>query len=230
MPAAPAPQTPAAQLAKAALRRLALAHAEPTPENYARAYDEELGVAPRPVLPVRSQALLERMTGALRCDDAERSALLEAFVGGQSGPAERLLSALAAREAAQAPALVALLRGLVRGLERADRHWTLARKKESLRIVFDHSGADAAAPAAAAVAAAGDLGARRASNSGHAEFDPPARSARRARPAALAAPGPASDAHAGCVALIDTLGATLGRALPADDAAAACSPPRSAPA
>lgn len=63
---APLPATATTQLAKAALRRLALAHAEPTPENYARAYDEELGVASRPVLPPRSQALLERIAGALR--------------------------------------------------------------------------------------------------------------------------------------------------------------------
>ena len=34
-----------AQLAKAALRRLALAKLEPTPENYARAYAEEAGAA-----------------------------------------------------------------------------------------------------------------------------------------------------------------------------------------
>ena len=215
---APLPASSATQLAKAALRRLALAHAEPTPENYARAYDEELGVASRPVLPARSQALLERMAGALRCDESERAALLEAFVRGQSGPAERLLSALAAREAAQAPALVALLRGLVRGLERADRHWTLARKKESLRTVFDHSGADAERLQQRLSQLLASWERDAPSNSSHAELDPPAPT----RPAALAAPAeapPAPDAHAGCVALIDTLGATLGRALPADDEA-----------
>jgi diguanylate cyclase len=172
----PLPASAATQVAKAALRRLALAHAEPTPENYARAYDEELGVAPRPVLP--------------------------------------------AREAVQAPALVALLRGLVRGLERADRHWTLARKKEGLRTVFDHSGADAERLQQRLSQLLASWERDAPSNSSHAEFDPPAPAP--TRPAALAAPAeapPAPDAHAGCVALIDTLGATLGRALPADDEA-----------
>jgi diguanylate cyclase len=37
-----------AQLAKGALRRLALAHQEPTPENYARSYAEEAGQPPPP--------------------------------------------------------------------------------------------------------------------------------------------------------------------------------------
>lgn len=46
--AAEAPAGAPAQLAKAALRRLALARQEPTPENYARAYQAERGGAPSP--------------------------------------------------------------------------------------------------------------------------------------------------------------------------------------
>ena len=43
---APAPEPPApAQIAKAALRRLTLERLEPTPENYARAYQAERGAA-----------------------------------------------------------------------------------------------------------------------------------------------------------------------------------------
>ena len=216
---APLPASAATQLAKAALRRLALARAEPTPENYARAYDEELGVAPRPVLPARSQALLERMAGALLSDESERAALLRAFAKAQSGPAEALLSALAAREAARAPALVALLRGLVRGLERADRQWTLARKKEGLRTVFDNSGNDAERLQQRLSQLLASWERDAPSNSSHAELETPAATPTPAVPPPAVAMAPARDAHAGCIALIDALGTTLGRALPADDEA-----------
>jgi len=215
---APLPATASTQLAKAALRRLALAHAEPTPENYARAYDEERGVAPRPVLPPRSQALLERIAGALRCEESERAALLEAFIEGQSGPAERLLSLLAAREAAQAPNLVALLRRLVRGLDRSDRHWTLARKKEGLRTVFDKSGGDAQRLQQRLAQLLASWERDTASNSSHAELDPPI-AAPAPTPPAAAVEASAASGHLGCIELIDALGATLGRALPADDEA-----------
>ncbi|MEY3251561.1 MAG: hypothetical protein RL227_534, partial [Pseudomonadota bacterium] len=40
-----------AQLAKGALRRLAQAQLEPTPEHYARAYAEEAGSTPPPTAP-----------------------------------------------------------------------------------------------------------------------------------------------------------------------------------
>jgi diguanylate cyclase len=48
--------TPVAQLAKGALRRLALAQREPTPENYARAFAEEAGEAPPPPAPIPAPA------------------------------------------------------------------------------------------------------------------------------------------------------------------------------
>ena len=55
---------PAAQIAKAALGRLAQAQLEPTPENYARAYAVESGVetAPAP-LPEATQNLLSKLLG-----------------------------------------------------------------------------------------------------------------------------------------------------------------------
>ena len=46
------------QLAKAALRRLALAKEEPTPENYARAYAAEGGLVDA-ALPERARPLLQ---------------------------------------------------------------------------------------------------------------------------------------------------------------------------
>jgi diguanylate cyclase len=58
---------PPAQLAKAALRRLAEARLEPTPENYARAYAEESG-QPASTLPPRALEQLDRIAARL-CDD-----------------------------------------------------------------------------------------------------------------------------------------------------------------
>lgn len=79
-----------AQLAKAALRRLAQDKLEPTPENYARAYQLEQGKTPP---------------------------------GGDS--------------------LASLIEGIVRGIERGGKQWTLARKKESLQRVLGGSRGDA---------------------------------------------------------------------------------------
>lgn len=97
-PAAPAaaPKV-AATLAKGALRRLAQAQLEPTPENYARAYADEAG-QPLPV-----------------ADDGKLAA--------QAWPA--------------------LAERLVRNLERGGRQWTAARRKESLKRVFESSRSDA---------------------------------------------------------------------------------------
>lgn len=82
---------PPAQLAKAALRRLALEKLEPTPDNYTRAYQLEQGK------PLAS--------------------------GGDS--------------------LAGLIEGIVRGIERGGKQWTLARKKESLQRVLSGSRGDA---------------------------------------------------------------------------------------
>jgi diguanylate cyclase len=89
---------PPAQVAKGALRRLAMAKLEPTPENYARAYAEE---------------------------------------SGQPAPATA-----AADPRAQGPVWALLVEKIVRGVERAGRQWTTARKKESLQRVLDGSRGD----------------------------------------------------------------------------------------
>src|ERR1700709_2174084 len=75
-----------AQLAKAALRRLALDKLEPTPENYARAWRQESGEPPAVAvaLPERAQRLFERLaarafegdaTSGLAADMAQAVAL-----------------------------------------------------------------------------------------------------------------------------------------------------------
>lgn len=94
--AAAAASTPA-QIAKGALRRLAMAKLEPTPENYARAWAEESGQA-LPAPPPDAKAL--------------------------------------------GPLWASLVERLARGLERAGRQWTAARKKESLQRVLDGSRGD----------------------------------------------------------------------------------------
>ena len=83
--------TDTAQIAKSALRRLALDKLEPTPENYARAYRQ---------------------------------------ASGESSPAEGTL-------------IASLIERIVRGIERGNKGWTAARKKESLQRVLDGSRSDA---------------------------------------------------------------------------------------
>jgi diguanylate cyclase len=87
-----------AQIAKAALRRLAMQQLEPTPEHYANAYAQEAGLTPTP--------------GAAPSSESGR-------------------------------AWAALIERLSRGLERGGKHWTGARKKQSLQRVLDGSRADA---------------------------------------------------------------------------------------
>ncbi len=96
-PAKPSP-TPAS-LAKGALRRLAQAQQEPTPENYARAYAEEAGQPP-PAALAAGAANEVRALGAAWSQLSER---------------------------------------LLRNLERSSRQWSVARRKESLKRVFDGS-------------------------------------------------------------------------------------------
>ncbi len=101
MTASPAAPAAPAALAKGALRRLAQAQAEPTPENYARAYAEEAG---------------------------------------QPLPAAAAAAAPTAGEDLRAWA--ALVERLARNLDRGGRQWTAARRKDSLKRVFDSSRSD----------------------------------------------------------------------------------------
>jgi diguanylate cyclase len=97
-------------LAKGALRRLAQAQQEPTPENYARAYAAEAGQPP----PAAAREALEA---------ARDEAREEIRSHGQ--------------------AWAALAERLVRNLERGGKQWSGARRKESLKRVFDGSRSDA---------------------------------------------------------------------------------------
>lgn len=135
-------QTPA-QIAKAALRRLALAKLEPTPENYAKAWAEETGEAAG-TLPPRARSLMERLA-TRACEDATaRTELGRALGRSQWDEALRLLDRQGDSALAQARAWAQLVERMARGLERGGRHWTLARKKDSLQRVLDSSSSDSA--------------------------------------------------------------------------------------
>lgn len=103
-------QTPA-NLAKAALRRLAEQRLEPTPENYRKAYEAESGV-PSP--------------DAGAADKPQDKAT----------PADTTSQASQAEEGERWSKLITRI---LRGAERGGRQWTAARKKDSLQRVLEGS-------------------------------------------------------------------------------------------
>jgi diguanylate cyclase len=137
------PATAPAQLAKAALRRLAQDRLEPTPENYRRAYRAEAGEPPdgdAPLPPV-AQRVIERLAAQL---PGAAAPLLDALHHGKWEQADRLLNAAGDNDAAatQAQAWAALIGRLVKGVERGGRQWTSGRKKDSLQRVLAGSRSD----------------------------------------------------------------------------------------
>ncbi len=142
--ALPAAAPDSAQLAKAALRRLAIDKLEPTPENYARAWRQEAGEsALAAALPERAQRVIERV--AVRAFDAEAGTaaaaeFVQAMAQGRWEQADRALQNAPAGDGA---GIAALIERIVRGVERGGRGWTAARKKESLQRVLGGSRSDA---------------------------------------------------------------------------------------
>ncbi|WP_343623070.1 GGDEF domain-containing protein [Roseateles puraquae] len=130
-------QLPPAQLAKAALQRLAQARLEPTPENYARAYAIEAGGEPAAAstaVPERVQQLLSKLISLALPSGSTRqelqTSLREQRLDELQRQVDRLLDV--AGPGAQAEALAQAIERLVRGLERGGRHWTVARKKDGI--------------------------------------------------------------------------------------------------
>jgi diguanylate cyclase len=130
-----------AQIAKGALRRLAMAQHEPTPENYARAYAEESG-QPVAALPERARPLLERLVSRSGDDPARRDELVSAFMQARWDLVGQALDRGAASASAQAQAWATLIDRLIRALQRGSRQWSPGRKKESLQRVLDGSRSD----------------------------------------------------------------------------------------
>ena len=141
------PPTGAVQWAKAALRRLALAKIEPTPENYARAYAAESGQA-LAALPEAARPVLTQLATRTGLDAAERDALLGALMAGcWDSVARQLQHAGHVAHAGERPAAqiwAELLQRLQSGLDRGSRVWTLARRKDSLQRVLAVGGGDLA--------------------------------------------------------------------------------------
>ena len=136
-PATPPSSDTPAQLAKAALRRLALDKLEPTPDNYARAYQLEQGGPPPASLPERAQRTLVRLVARGFEGDAA-TAILSALLDGDWDRAERAIS----EPQAGGDALATLIERLVRSVERGGKQWTTARKKDSLQRVLAGSRGD----------------------------------------------------------------------------------------
>ncbi|MCF8207253.1 MAG: diguanylate cyclase [Methylotenera sp.] len=130
-------QLPPAQLAKAALQRLAQARLEPTPENYARAYAIEAGSEPAAAstaVPERVQQLLSKLISLALPSGSTRQELQTALRDQRLDELQRQVDRLldVAGPGAQAEALAQAIERLVRGLERGGRHWTVARKKDGI--------------------------------------------------------------------------------------------------
>jgi diguanylate cyclase len=136
----PGSDVPAAQIAKAALRRLATERLEPTPENYERAYRHEAGDGtPATALPARANKLVERL--ALRAfeGDAAGVEITQAMTHGRWEQADHLFDEA---HAASSEALAVLIERIVRGIERSGHNWTPARRKEGVQRVLSGSRGD----------------------------------------------------------------------------------------
>lgn len=215
--------TSPAQIAKGALRRLALGKIEPTPENFARAYAEESG-RPPPGLPERARAVLERVVARSTEDAALREELLKGLTLGLSdGPwaqAERALENLSARPSPWAT----ICARLSKGLERSSARWTPARKKESLQRVLEGSRMDSGKllqrlqSLLQAWEGDGDGDDAETAKAGDGDEPTSEPAATAAGPGVRDCPDPTPD---GWPAAGAALGATLSAALPPEDARAA---------
>ncbi len=131
---------PVAEMAKGALRRLALAKLEPTPENYARAYAQESGAA-APSLPERLRPLLERLV-ALGGDELQGAAFVAAAGALRWDAAGAALQRLEDAHKDFAVSWTELLERLLRAAGQPSRQWTAARRRDSLLRVMAGSRSD----------------------------------------------------------------------------------------
>ena len=132
---------PAAQIAKAALRRLATERLEPTPENYERAYRHEAGDSlAAAAMPARAQKLVERLS--LRAFDGDVTSSAEISQALVLGRWEQAEHAFDVANGASSEALAMLIERIVRGMDRSGHNWTPARRKEGIQRVLSSSRSD----------------------------------------------------------------------------------------
>jgi diguanylate cyclase len=131
---------PVAQIAKAALRRLAVERLEPTPENYERAYRHEAGdsVSASP-LPSRAQKLVDRLAQRAFEGEAVGAEIGQAMTQARWEHAEHLFDT---SHRAASDTLATLIERIVRGVERSGLNWTPARRKEGIHRVLTSSRGD----------------------------------------------------------------------------------------
>ncbi|MFY7856617.1 MAG: diguanylate cyclase domain-containing protein [Rubrivivax sp.] len=160
--ALPPSQMPAA-LAKGALRRLAQARLEPTPENFARAYGEEadaVGVPTAAAAPAaasaaepsarqdRQRAQWDRLWDRLcvlaaGADDAStRQRFVDALGAGDLETARAALERMENSQRAFAEQWSALVERAARAVATPSRQWTPARRRESFQRVLAGSRSD----------------------------------------------------------------------------------------
>ncbi|CAN5695005.1 hypothetical protein BH09PSE5_BH09PSE5_39700 [soil metagenome] len=136
-----------ATLAKGALRRLVMAQLEPTPENYTRAYLEEAGEPARPALPAAAAKIIERLMAESldNVGPAAQAKVMQSMSRGKWDEASHLLDELVPRcRELRAAGESQLIEHVIAGIDRSSRHWTPARKKESLQRVLGSSRIDTA--------------------------------------------------------------------------------------
>jgi len=137
----PAPLgVPAAQIAKAALRRLAVERLEPTPENYERAYRHEAGESHgASPLPSRAQKLVDRLAQRAFEGESVGAEIGQAMTHARWEHAEHLFDNA---HRSTSDALATLIDRIVRGVERSGLNWTPARRKEGIHRVLTSSRGD----------------------------------------------------------------------------------------
>ena len=134
------------EIAREALRQLALRRVAPTPDNYRKLYSEIAGTLIDDGAP--SEAFLRKLARRLPRDMAERQRLGrefdQALSSGQLKAAEDALGRyLDGLKAVEQPAWNELIINLLRAWEARQQGWTTARKREALERVLN-----AAEPAA----------------------------------------------------------------------------------
>lgn len=145
---APTSGTPAstpAQVAKAALRRLAMRREEPTPANYARAWREEGGASLADTLPAAARQALTAF--AVRTlpegTPAQREQLVAALMEQRFEALDAVPGGPAAPAAPPGQGWADLIDRTVRHVERGSKQWTTGRKKDSLQRVLSAGRGDA---------------------------------------------------------------------------------------
>ena len=132
--------TPAA-LAKGALRRLAVAQLEPTPENYARAYADEGGAAAA-AMPEAAAVLLQQLSESLFDDPQAGTKLVAMLMAGQWPQARELIAQGHEARRDFAASTAETLRRLVLGLDRPSTVWPAGRRRDGVQRVLENSRSD----------------------------------------------------------------------------------------